>query len=258
MEGAALGEAVPRLGEQRAADRVQDEVEPGLRPGQAGQDLVGAQCAESGGPVRRPHECRHPGARQRRQLDGETPHAAAGAGDQDVARQQGPGAQHPQRGDPGDPRRGTVGQLHALGDGGERGGIDRHPLRPRVGRHAEGDARALGRPRAVGRGAYHDAGRVVAVHGTGRPLVHVVQLSEVETDVPYRDQRLVAGGHGLVDLGEPDGSGRAVLDHKGAHGGVSFFRVLSRSFTGLPPYRRHPETLPAGPARRPSPPEPNS
>ncbi|MEU7406811.1 MULTISPECIES: hypothetical protein [unclassified Streptomyces] len=58
----------------------------------------------------------------------------------------------------------------------------------------------------------------MTVHSAGRPLVHVIQLSEVETDVPYFDQRLVTGRHWVIDIGEADGAGFAVIDHKGAHG----------------------------------------
>ncbi|GHJ03941.1 hypothetical protein TPA0906_58060 [Streptomyces olivaceus] len=36
----------------------------------------------------------------------------------------------------------------------------------------------------------------------------------------YLHQRLTGGRYGLIDIGEPDGSGLAVIDHKGAHGGV--------------------------------------
>ncbi|WP_185836744.1 hypothetical protein [Streptomyces sp. WAC 06783] len=42
--------------------------------------------------------------------------------------------------------------------------------------------------------------------------------------MPYLDQGLVAGRHGLIDIGEPDGSGLAVIDNKGAHACVSFSR----------------------------------
>ncbi|MBB6000888.1 hypothetical protein HNR25_004717 [Streptomonospora salina] len=58
----------------------------------------------------------------------------------------------------------------------------------------------------------------MTVHGSGRPLVLAIELSEVETDVPRLDQRLAGGRHGLIDIGEPDGSGLAVIDHKGGHG----------------------------------------
>ncbi|MFF0465482.1 hypothetical protein [Streptomyces mexicanus] len=60
----------------------------------------------------------------------------------------------------------------------------------------------------------------MTVHSAGRPLVHVIQLSEVETDVLYLHQRLTGGRYGLIDIGEPDGSGLTVIDHKGAHRGV--------------------------------------
>ncbi|WP_185842113.1 hypothetical protein [Streptomyces sp. WAC 06725] len=42
--------------------------------------------------------------------------------------------------------------------------------------------------------------------------------------MPYLDQGLVAGRHGLIDIGEPDGSGLAVIDNKSAHGNASFSR----------------------------------
>ncbi|CAM5731167.1 hypothetical protein SFUMM280S_07431 [Streptomyces fumanus] len=53
----------------------------------------------------------------------------------------------------------------------------------------------------------------MTVHGAGRPLLHVIQLTEVETDVPYLHQRLTGGRHGLLYIGEPDGSGLTVIDH---------------------------------------------
>ncbi|MFE5602584.1 hypothetical protein ACFQ8O_25745 [Streptomyces coelicoflavus] len=65
----------------------------------------------------------------------------------------------------------------------------------------------------------------MTVHSAGWPLVHVIQLSEVETDVPYLHQHLTGGRYGLIDIGEPDGAGLTVIDHKGAHQGcVSFSR----------------------------------
>ncbi|GAA2355724.1 hypothetical protein GCM10010417_10660 [Streptomyces carpaticus] len=42
--------------------------------------------------------------------------------------------------------------------------------------------------------------------------------------MPYLHQRLVAGRNGILDIGEPDGAGLAVFDHKGAHGGDSSLR----------------------------------
>ncbi|GGM05939.1 hypothetical protein GCM10010129_56980 [Streptomyces fumigatiscleroticus] len=36
----------------------------------------------------------------------------------------------------------------------------------------------------------------------------------------YLHQRLTGGRYGLIDIGEPDGSGLTVIDHKGAHRGV--------------------------------------
>ncbi|MEU2437401.1 hypothetical protein ABZ595_14540 [Streptomyces rubradiris] len=60
----------------------------------------------------------------------------------------------------------------------------------------------------------------MTVHSAGRPLVHVIQLSEVETDVLYLHQCLTGGRYGLIDIGEPDGAGLTVIDHKGAHRSV--------------------------------------
>ena len=140
---AARRDELDRAAEGRAADALDDRVVALVVVVEVEDDALGPELAQAASALLVARDAGHVRTRARRELHGEAPDAAAGAGDEHaLAEHEAADLQRPQRRDAGDGQRRRLREAHAVGQLGERPRRDGDALRPRATQDEPDDARA--------------------------------------------------------------------------------------------------------------------